>query len=1006
MGILSGLFVACVGLAEVVQPVRAQADHDAFLDRLERSFPGVLPVEVLLAAGRDGESGAGEPPPPAADLLAVAALVSEVEEAAASAPAASTLRRRGLLRLAQRRPDEAVNDLRLALAHPGVAAAIGVELASAYLSRHGERGDGLDLALALERASAAARANEGSGGSALAVRALALDGLGLPHSALLDWRESAAGAGPARRRQVEEMVDRLEQELAEQPPPFGESELLERLAGRVVAWSVAELEDPGGGGQPFRDLHPPSAESRAWPADSFVGIVGAELDTLRVGARQALPSLARLPIDAEAADCGAFGEARAAVDAAAPTLGLWIAFLEAGCLYHEDLVAAEQLLDRIAPRLRPDDAAARGMVHRLRGLVRFARSDLAGAFDDHRRSRDAFEQAGDAAGLVAADRELGDLYFLLGDDLPGWAALLRALSGSRATSGDRRFGTVAALFDRLMALNLLDAAGEVSRELERAATSPNLDVVALTLRAHSERLAGRPSKSREALEQGERVLERITGPRAAWLRSDLLREWARLDLAEGGIEQALARIGAVQSIDAGLGRSHQQESDARLQGLAHLARGELEAAREELFTALELELAGIDDAGDDPLPPAALEPDWLELLVDRWSARDAREAVGAVLAIVSALSPANRGRRARVLRERTWAPPWVAPRGDGDATVVYSFVPGGLVCWVLRSGRVHQQRLPVAREEVAALVSRFRIAVTLGADRLADDAATELFDRLILPVEALLGGSEDLRLVVLGPLLELPFAALLDRRDGRYLVERWSVATIAGVTPAASVAVATAAEGPLDLLMIRGAEGAADIALPELDREIASVLASWEGASSGVTTSLAALQATIENARTIHLAGHLYAVPFPASAFTVPLAGPGDAALTSELVRRLDLSRSELVYVSTCRGRGSFELEPRPDYGLATAFLEARARGVVASLWDLDDRAALGLATAFHRSYVDGEDAAGALRVAQAGAIARGEPLRAWAGLRYVGVAELEPVRDTLPGEPPARSPR
>jgi CHAT domain-containing protein len=75
--------------------------------------------------------------------------------------------------------------------------------------------------------------------------------------------------------------------------------------------------------------------------------------------------------------------------------------------------------------------------------------------------------------------------------------------------------------------------------------------------------------------------------------------------------------------------------------------------------------------------------------------------------------------------------------------------------------------------------------------------------------------------------------------------------------------------------------------------------------------------------------------------------------------------------------------------GLGGAFLGAHARGVVGSLWRVDDRLTAQLMTRFYKNYGTRGDAPRALRDAQLDMIHSGDPElvspAAWAGFEYAG---------------------
>lgn len=71
--------------------------------------------------------------------------------------------------------------------------------------------------------------------------------------------------------------------------------------------------------------------------------------------------------------------------------------------------------------------------------------------------------------------------------------------------------------------------------------------------------------------------------------------------------------------------------------------------------------------------------------------------------------------------------------------------------------------------------------------------------------------------------------------------------------------------------------------------------------------------------------------------------------------------------------------------GLATSLLQAGARVVVATNWQVGDREAIPLVDAFYRHLAAGLPVTEALRTAKREAIARGDSPREWAAFAVIG---------------------
>lgn len=258
----------------------------------------------------------------------------------------------------------------------------------------------------------------------------------------------------------------------------------------------------------------------------------------------------------------------------------------------------------------------------------------------------------------------------------------------------------------------------------------------------------------------------------------------------------------------------------------------------------------------------------------------------------------------------------------------------------------------------------------------------ELYGLLIEPVEAWLPSRPGSLLTIEphGPLLMLPFAALIDRH-GRYLLERFSL----HYTPAVSLLQFTekkkqeAARLPPHYLLVadpsrmpRGSDEGPLPGLPGARREVAAVarlipgrevtlLEGREAAEDQVAK--VAAQSTV-----IHFATHgIIRDDQPFDSF-LALGGSRtdkklDGRLTAQKIYGLNLN-ADLVFLSACRS-GVGKVSGDGLVGLTRAFWYAGTPSVIASLWDVADEPTYRLVANFYRSRLEGNDKSRALRSAQ-----------------------------------------
>jgi CHAT domain-containing protein/tetratricopeptide (TPR) repeat protein len=112
--------------------------------------------------------------------------------------------------------------------------------------------------------------------------------------------------------------------------------------------------------------------------------------------------------------------------------------------------------------------------------------------------------------------------------------------------------------------------------------------------------------------------------------------------------------------------------------------------------------------------------------------------------------------------------------------------------------------------------------------------------------------------------------------------------------------------------------------------------------------------------------------------------GGQDGLLHPDEVARLRLN-ADLVVLSACRtGQGNIQ-DAEGVTGLARSFLHAGSRGVVCSLWQVDDASTADLMVDLYAGLKAGLPSADALRSAQLGMIEAGEPPLHWAPFILIG---------------------
>ena len=618
---------------------------------------------------------------------------------------------------------------------------------------------------------------------------------------------------------------------------------------------------------------------------------------------------------------------------------------------HGEAAAALEKARRLAP---PGDDRLWLLAENTAGLLAL---DLGETGEAGARLSAALERAlrlGDPLETSAVRNNLARLALARGRGLEA-LELAEAAAADDSLSGSRR---------RALATLRSRAGARLALAAEAAAA----DSAAGWLDRPETLLAERRAKSRlreleGELEQG-RVEARALGDRREELRIDLLA--ARLSERLGEDEAVAARARAVREAAESAAYGAEEEQAALLEGRALRRLGRERNAGEVLRRGLDraerrlAESRGEVWLGGRRPRLQALVDELVDLL-----AEDGRP--------LEALVAAERGRRVAwdelAARRGLESPPLDAAalerllgrEARGGAVVAWQAVPGRVWRFVFEDGELSAEALPLDRAALAALVERHRGRLLRFQN--GEGSARELAEAL-LPAAWLAAPPKRALLLPHGPLHALPFATL--RLDGgRDWLETTALRQSDAFAPLAVAAARPLADGPPTLWHDPAAPGQPPLEFAGL--ESASVLESWPAGrlSTGEAASEAALAGASAPSLFRHFGCHALHDPrSPAgSALLLAPGGGADGRLTAPELAALELP-CELATLSACEtGLGRSEGEESGD--LPRAFVAAGARGVVASLWKVEDLATAVLVKHFYRELAAGQPPDEALRRAQ-----------------------------------------
>jgi hypothetical protein len=533
-----------------------------------------------------------------------------------------------------------------------------------------------------------------------------------------------------------------------------------------------------------------------------------------------------------------------------------------------------------------------------------------------------------------------------------------------------------------------------------------------------------------------------------WQRGEGEEGWSDADSALGVLElerdrqyEESARIGVVAGLPVYVDVAE-----------ALLRRGELSrafAVSERLRARSLLESLRGEHAVE-PLPPVLAErgrtlrarlTELQSKLLDPALEKTRREALQASLAAAEEEERALRSEAARATaRPRQDAESQPATLEDiqstlrpDEALVGFVVAPDGHLdrgdhvigprswAYLVTRNDIRVTRIP-ERDALAERIGLFRSLVAREDGSEADGAGRLYGDLLAGLLPDLSSGVRRLVLVLDGPLYALPFESLRRTGGGPMLAEQFELVR----SPSATLwarwhrAREVGPREPLLALADPGMPGdqlastrqAAPWlgglrlgALPHARREVEQAARTMGGGSEALVGAEASEHALktrrLRRWAVLHLAAHAVMddeVPERSAVVLAPGAPTEDGLLQMRDVAGLDLE-GMVVVLASCRSASGPVQRGEGPVGLARAFLQAGARAVVVSLWELRDEASEKLFGEFYAQLAEGASVEEALHAARAARIRAGAPVADWAGVLLVGDGSLHVPRGTSQSE-------
>jgi CHAT domain-containing protein/Tfp pilus assembly protein PilF len=310
---------------------------------------------------------------------------------------------------------------------------------------------------------------------------------------------------------------------------------------------------------------------------------------------------------------------------------------------------------------------------------------------------------------------------------------------------------------------------------------------------------------------------------------------------------------------------------------------------------------------------------------------------------------------------------------EGEALVEYLVGAETLVAFVVTPQAVTAQTLAIRRPDLNARVTLLRDLIQRPGDDRWVKPAQGLSAALIEPIEAAgaFDGVRHLYLVPHGVLNHLPFALLVRERDGArsLLIDRY---TLAHLPTAAALQERTSRPGqPPSLLALAPARSRLRHA-PDEARSVHAMFGAGSRLLLGDKATESSFKKLAGDYRVLHLATHGEFNSFNPlmSGLELEADALDDGLLQIHEILGLRLD-ADLVTLSACEtalGSGYFTDVPATDelVGMTRAFLAAGSSTVMATLWEIDDRATVGFMKRFYdRMNSAGTDAGAANALAR-----------------------------------------
>ena len=656
-----------------------------------------------------------------------------------------------------------------------------------------------------------------------------------------------------------------------------------------------------------------------------------------------------------------------------------------------------------------------GLAHRMRGLIQSVGADFGASLEEYRAALICFDQARDVESAAQMHASLAEDLDFLGETELAWSERSTSLSQLRFVSTYRRRHTVL----QLASLASTDQGLPEAALYFQHATLENAEQWGRPLaifdahlyQSEIQRQIGNTDLATSELRDARSTLTRVSDPQL------VARNEAQIELEQGEVEWQRQPAAAVESLTKALSLFEGMNTNwplvqVRLAlGRAHLAGGRDDLAEVDFGAGIEVFERQRASVMSEALRSVAFERPWdLYAEMIRFQAVT-RHRPDRALAFAEQA-------RARTLLEASSRFASAMPVDPTTARInipasvtmlYYASLDDRLLIWTIGRSRLDFVDTPVRQTELVHLLEEYRLEMSASrADGRDTPSLRRLYDVLIRPVSGALVDGTELIVVPDGVLNAVPFAALIRREDRRYLVEDHAIE----VTPSLTIFLAASAKeatltSTWNSALVMGnpridGDGALTTAdLPEAEGEAREIATLYGDSVLFLGPNATKKDFVLRAGRyeVVHFAGHAIVNEGHPELSRLLMAG-ADEATRSLFARDIAIesfSATRLVVLGACRTSAGRIRRGEGVFSLARPFLAAGVPTVVASLWDVDDRASRRLLVAFHRSLRRSGTVTEAMRHAQLELIGSPDPSlqspAAWAAFTVIGGRnEVTPV--------------